>query len=84
MPTTLGILPLLPLLGLLLGGGAIATGAVVASNLSEDPRIVYNTQGNLDQTNQESFLGINSNVAPWLLVVVTGGLIFWYLKRKKK
>ena len=81
---TIAFLPLLPLVGLLFTGGAIATGAVIASNLSDDPTTVNTFNDDARQSTSGSFnTGFTLNL--WhivgLLVFIAGG---WYFWKKKK
>ena len=81
---TIAFLPLLPLVGLLFTGGAIATTAVVASNLSDEPTTVNTFNDDARQSTSGSFnSGFSFNV--WQIIGVValaaGG---WYFWKKKK
>lgn len=80
IPPVLGVLPLLPLIGLLFAGGVVATGAVVANNLSDEPETVNTFASGASQTNSNILTGSTSKL------LMYGALAFgaWYFWKKRK
>jgi H+/gluconate symporter-like permease len=65
-----------------LAGGGIAAGSIALDNATEEPRITNTFDG--DQTNNTSAFDMSTLKTVIPLIVLSGGLYWWFVIRKKK